>query len=61
MFGKIKAYLQESRRELNRVNWPTKARVIHMTLVVLGISAFGAVFLGSLDLLFTILLRRFLL
>jgi len=61
MFGKIKAYLQESRQELNRVNWPTKARVIHLTFIVLGISAFGAVFLGSLDFLFTILLQRFLL
>lgn len=61
MFEKIKVYLQESRQELKRVNWPTKAQVIHLTLVVISISALGALFLGTLDVLFTFLLKRFFL
>ncbi|NTW15453.1 MAG: preprotein translocase subunit SecE [Candidatus Moranbacteria bacterium] len=57
---KIVEFLKEARAELLRVVWPTKERMIRDTLIVLGISAATAVFLGSLDFVFESLAKRFL-
>lgn len=46
-------YLRESRREMQKVNWPTRAEVLRMTLVVLFFSALVAGILGGFDFLFT--------
>jgi len=46
-------YLRESRREMQKVNWPTRAEVLRMTLVVLFFSALVAAILGGFDFLFT--------
>ncbi len=59
MLSRIKSYLQESRLELQRVNWPTRKETVRLTLVVIGISLGVAVFLGILDFLFTYLLEKF--
>jgi preprotein translocase subunit SecE len=61
MLNRLKKYLQESYREIHRVNWPTRHKTVNLTLVVIGISLGVAVFLGLLDLLFTFLLESFLL
>ncbi len=54
------AFLKEAKAELIKVSWPTKEQMLRNTLIVLGISAATAIFLGSLDYLFSLLAERFL-
>ncbi|MBI3638135.1 preprotein translocase subunit SecE [Candidatus Wolfebacteria bacterium] len=58
--SKFKSYIQESRQEFGRVNWPTKQETIRLTLIVIGISIGVAAFLGLLDFIFSYLLQKFL-
>ncbi len=60
MFTKLKSYFQESYKEFQRVNWPTRKETIRLTLIVIGISIGVAIFLGILDMAFTYLLETFL-
>lgn len=53
-------FLIEAKTELLRVNWPTRKQIIRYTLLVIAISIAVAVFLGSLDFLFSSLVERFL-
>lgn len=53
-------FLQESRRELQRVNWPSREETIRYTAVVIGLSLVFAFYLGGLDFVFTYLIRTFL-
>jgi len=53
-------FLREARVELSRVNWPTREQVINFTVLVVIISIVVAVFLGSLDFLFSFLVKKFL-
>ena len=46
---------------MKKVNWPTQKEIIRYTLIVLGISAVVAMYLGGLDVLFTTLLEKFIL
>ncbi|OGY97252.1 MAG: preprotein translocase subunit SecE [Candidatus Liptonbacteria bacterium GWC1_60_9] len=59
MISKLGAFLQESRQELRRVNWPTRQETVRLTLIVIGISLGLALFLGLFDYLFTIGITRF--
>lgn len=52
MFEKFKHFIQESRRELSRVNWPTREETMRLTGVVVAISVGIAFFLGAFDALF---------
>lgn len=61
MFAKISSFLQESKQELVRVNWPTRQETIRLTIVVILISLLISFFLGALDFIFTYLLELFLL
>jgi len=61
MIKKISIFLQESFLEMKRVNWPTKNEALKYTLIVIGISVAVAVFLGTLDFIFTTLLNEFVL
>jgi preprotein translocase subunit SecE len=61
MLNKIISFLKEVRLEMKKVNWPTKEETLRYTLIVVGISAAVAIFLGSLDFLFNILLKEFIL
>ncbi len=60
MFANLKLFLQESRQELNRVNWPTRQETIRLTLIVIGLSLGVAAFLGILDFIFSDILRSIL-
>ena len=60
MINRFKNYIQESYREIHRVNWPTRQETLRLTLIVVGLSLGVAAFLGILDLVFTYLLERFL-
>ena len=61
MFSKLKTYFSETKTELKRVVWPSRQETLKMTLVIIGISAVVAVFLGALDILFQYLLEIFIL
>ncbi|MEW6617600.1 MAG: preprotein translocase subunit SecE [Patescibacteria group bacterium] len=52
MFERINIFLQESRQELKRVNWPTRAETVRYTLFVVGFSIGIAVLLGIIDFAF---------
>jgi preprotein translocase SecE subunit len=58
MIDKIKSFLQESKQEFKRVNWPTTAETRRLTLVVIGLSVGTAIFLGLLDFLLTAVLQQ---
>lgn len=45
----VTEYLTQSRDELKKVTWPSKDELIRLTLVVLGLSALTAAYLGILD------------
>ncbi|MEK9170601.1 MAG: preprotein translocase subunit SecE [Patescibacteria group bacterium] len=59
MLEKITSFLQESKQELGRVNWPTGPETTRLTLIVIIMSLFVAFFLGALDFIFTYLLEKF--
>ncbi len=48
--NKITKFLQEVRTELLKVSWPTRTQAINMTLTVLGVSIFFALYVGVIDL-----------
>ncbi|MCD6528039.1 preprotein translocase subunit SecE [bacterium] len=54
---KIITFFKEVKIELKKVNWPTKDQTIEYTLIVIGVSIAVAMFLGSLDFLFTNIIR----
>ncbi len=58
---KIIVFLKEVKTEMKKVNWPTRQETIRYTLIVIGVSVVVAAFLGSLDLIFTFLLNKFVL
>lgn len=61
IFKKIITFLKEVRLEMKRVNWPTREETLRHTLIVIGVSAAVAIFLGTFDFIFTTLLNKFVL
>lgn len=53
-------FLREAKAELEKVSWPTKEQIVRNTLIVIGISVAAAIFLGTLDYVFSLLAERFL-
>ena len=49
-FSRFAAYVEDSRKELNKVSWPTVQETRKATLVVLGFVAVMALLLGLVDL-----------
>jgi preprotein translocase subunit SecE len=60
MLKEIIAFVQESKHELLRVNWPTRQETARLTLVVVLISLLVAVILGFFDYIFTLFITKFL-
>jgi preprotein translocase subunit SecE len=58
--NKIIVFLKEVKLEMKKVNWPTRKETVKYTLIVVGISAVVAFYLGGLDVLFTSLMERFI-
>jgi len=58
MFIKIKIFLQESRQEFKRVNWPTRKETMRYTLFVIGLSIALSIFLGLIDFIFVQVLEK---
>jgi len=59
--GRLIKYLKEVRIEAKKVNWPTRQEALKYTLIVIGISVSVAVFLGTLDFIFTLILNKIIL
>jgi preprotein translocase subunit SecE len=59
MLSKIITFLKEVKMEIKKVNWPSREQTVRYTLIVLGVSAAVAMFLGGLDFVFTVLLEKF--
>ena len=60
-FGFIKKlfpFLKEVRLEIKKINWPTRKETIKYTLIVVGVSAAVATFLGTLDYIFSSILNK---
>jgi len=60
MFSKLSAFIQESRQEIRRVEWPTTSTVNKLTLIVIFISLGVSAYLGILDYIFTKALELFI-
>lgn len=60
MASRLISYIQESRLEFKRVNWPTRQETIRLTGMVIGMSLLFAVFLGVLDMVFNYILVTYL-
>ncbi len=56
----ISRYFRETTGELKKVNWPTRQEATNLTVIVLLVIVSMALFLGSLDLLFSFLVSRLL-
>ncbi|MCD5396099.1 MAG: preprotein translocase subunit SecE [Candidatus Pacebacteria bacterium] len=54
-------YLKEVRIEAKKVNWPTRKEALRYTLIVIGIFVSVAIFLGTLDYIFTLILNKVIL
>ncbi|HJL70269.1 MAG TPA: preprotein translocase subunit SecE [Anaerolineales bacterium] len=50
---KIVAYMRETRAELGKVSWPSRAEAANLTVVVLVTITVSALFLGFFDAVFT--------
>lgn len=61
MIQKLKNFIQESRQELKKVNWPSKEDTVRYTMFVIGFSLVFAGFLGLLDFGFLKGLQNFIL
>jgi preprotein translocase subunit SecE len=53
-------YFRDSYHEMRNVVWPSRKQTVLHTVMVVVFSVIIAVFLGSLDLLFTFILEKFL-
>jgi preprotein translocase subunit SecE len=59
-FEKIKTFFREVWTEAKKVDWPNRQQTFRYTLIVIGISATVAAFLGILDFIFLKILGRFI-
>lgn len=58
---KVVDYFLEAKAEALKINWPSREQVVRYTLIVLGVSAFVAILLGTLDAVFGAVFRKFIL
>ena len=59
--SKLVSFLKEVKLEMKKVNWPTKKETFKYTLIIVGLSVAVAVFLGTLDFVFSTILNKFIL
>ncbi|MCH8741913.1 preprotein translocase subunit SecE [Patescibacteria group bacterium] len=56
---KLITYLKEVYLETKKVSWPTRQQTLNYTLIVIALSTAVAIFLGTVDFIFTTLLNKF--
>ncbi|MFH0820084.1 MAG: preprotein translocase subunit SecE [bacterium] len=57
LFNQLINYVKASRQELKKVSWPSRQETINHSFLVIGISLGLAIFLGTLDYGFTLLVN----
>jgi preprotein translocase subunit SecE len=60
MFEKISRFLSETRAELRKVTWPTRDELIASTKIVIIATLVVTVFIGVIDQILTLIIRRLL-
>lgn len=58
---KIVNFFLSAKLEALKINWPTREQVTRYTMIVLAVSAFVAMLLGSLDYIFSLIFRKLIL
>lgn len=58
---RLTTYLRESRAELSKVTWPTRAQAIRLTILVIIFSAILGLFIGIVDYFFVQIVQKLLL
>ena len=53
-------YLKESKAELSKVIWPTRAETVRLTLVVIIVSIIIGAYIAGLDAIFTKITETFI-
>ncbi len=56
--NKLVQYIVDSYAEMKKVTWPTKEQTIQLTVAVILISLFLAIFLGILDFVFSTAIKK---
>lgn len=57
----FKLFLQESKQEFKRVNWPSQSETVRLTVIVIGMALGVAAFLGATDFALIYVLNKFIL
>ncbi len=50
--ARLVEYFKDTRGEIRKVSWPTRAQLINLTLIVLAVTTAMALLLGAMDLMF---------
>lgn len=61
MFTKLINYIKDTKNELRHVNWPSRKQTVNFTILVIFTSVILALFMGFFDIIFTYLLKKFIL
>ncbi len=59
--NRLFAYLQDARSELAKVEWPSRAQAIRLTVVVIVFSFVLAGFIGGVDYIFSRIVEKVIL
>jgi preprotein translocase subunit SecE len=57
LIDRLTEYLKDTRGELRKTSWPTRAQATNLTLIVLAVTIVMAAFLGALDFVFAQIVR----
>lgn len=57
LVDRVKHYFSDTRAELRKVTWPTREAAWNLTLIVLGVTVFMALVLGTADWGFSAIMR----
>ena len=60
MFEKIVRFLKETRAEMRKVTWPTRDELIGSTKIVIIATIVVTIFIGIVDQILTLIIRRLL-
>lgn len=60
MFEKVKKFLGETRIEMRKVTWPTREELKNSTKIVIVATFVVTVFIGIIDQILTLIIRRLL-
>jgi preprotein translocase subunit SecE len=60
MFEKIVKFLKETRAEMRKVTWPTRDELIGSTKIVIIATLVVTLFIGIIDQILTLIIRRLL-